>query len=76
MYNYEFSVEKINSGENIDPKGYSTIKSRTRNPSIKTAKTKISEYGNRPKKSNIINIYPKIYQIFHLIIQKITNIIF
>ena len=58
MYNYEKLIKNLRTTESPEEKSYSNIRPRTRNPSIKTLKTKMTEYKN-PQKSNIINIYPK-----------------
>ena len=57
MFQYETSIESRKPPQTPNHRRYS-IKSNPRNPSIKTIKTKISEYTIPHKKSNIINIYP------------------
>ena len=56
MYQYETSTSKARSNKNTPYKDRYPV---TRNPSIRTTKSKISHYKNNTnRKSNIINIYP------------------
>ena len=57
MFQYETSIESKIQPQTPNHRRIS-IKSNIRNPSIKTMKTKMSEYTIPHKKSNIINIYP------------------
>ena len=58
LYEYENTLEKTKTSQSPYRRKISINKPRTRNPSIKTTKSKISQYTHIPKKSNIINIYP------------------